>query len=269
MEVIAVANQKGGVAKTTTSHALAIEFSKTLKKRVLLIDFDPQSSLTTIFNLKGKDYIGDHPSNIAKIFDKAIPLPVKINDKLYFLPANKDLTAKGESAIKGKEMMLTRYIKEIDGQYDVILIDTNPKFDSLVVNAILASNKILTPIATGSLDEAGTDELFDDIDELLELYDKKLNAVFLLPTRFNKTRKDDNEVLAIIQTMIPRYLKTLKSLQNTKIEVLDTIPERSVFKDAVGARYSIREYIEEFKTSKKDILLILEKIAKQILKGDK
>ena len=192
-----------------------------------------------------------------------------INEKLFFLPANKDLTAKGESAIKGKEMMLTRYIKEIDGQYDVILIDTNPKFDSLVVNAILAANKILTPIATGSLDEAGTDELFDDIDELLELYDKKLKAVYLLPTRFNKTRKDDNEVLAIIQTMIPRYLKTLKSLQNTKIEVLDTIPERSVFKDAVGARYSIRQYIEEFKTSKKDILLILEKIAKQILKGDK
>ena len=54
MEIIAVANQKGGVAKTTTSHALAIEFSETLKKRVLLIDFDPQSSLTTIFNLKGK-----------------------------------------------------------------------------------------------------------------------------------------------------------------------------------------------------------------------
>ena len=55
MDVIVVANQKGGVAKTTTSHALAIEFSHTLKQKVLLIDFDPQASLTTIFKLKGKN----------------------------------------------------------------------------------------------------------------------------------------------------------------------------------------------------------------------
>lgn len=269
MEVIAVTNQKGGVSKTTTSHALAIEFSETLKKKVLLIDFDPQASLTTIFNLKGKDFIGTHVSNVARIFDREMPEPIKISETLFFLPANKDLTAKGESAIKAKEMMLSRFIKEIEGQYDVILIDTNPKFDSLVVNAILACNKLLTPIATGSLDEAGTDELFADISDLLEIYNKKIDAVFLLPTKFNKSRNDDKEVLAVIQTSAPRYLKTLEPFKNTHIEVLDTIPERAVFKDAVGARFGVRKYIEEYQTSKKDILLILENVAKRILKGGK
>ena len=269
MDVIVVANQKGGVAKTTTSHALAIEFSHTLKQKVLLIDFDPQASLTTIFKLKGKDYLGPHESNIAKIFDKETPLPLKISENLFFLPANKELTIKGESAIKAKEMMLTRFIKEIEGEYDVVLIDTNPKFDSLVVNAILACNKLVTPIATGSLDEAGTDELFDDISDLLEKKKKKLEAIFLIPTKFNKSRNDDKEVLAIIQTSAPRYLKTLEPFKHTHIEVLETIPERAIFKEAVGARFGVRKYIEEYQTSKKDLLLILENIAKQILKGGK
>ncbi len=269
MDIIAVANQKGGVAKTTASHALAIEFSETLKKKVLLIDFDPQGSLTTIFKLKSKDYIGQHESNVAKIFDKELPIPLKMSENLFFLPANKDLTLKGESAIKAKEMMLARYVKEIEGQYDLVLIDTNPKFDSLVVNAILACNKIVTPIATGSLDEAGTDELFADIADLLEIYNKGIECIFLLPTKFNKSRNDDKEVLAVIQTSAPRYLKTLEAFKNTYIKVLDTIPERAVFKEAVGARFGVRKYIEEYQTSKKDILLILEGIAKEIVKGDK
>lgn len=269
MDVIVTANQKGGVSKTTTSHALAIEFSETLKKKVLLIDFDPQASLTTIFKLKGKDFMGAHESNVSKIFDKEVPVPLQMSENLFFIPANKELTIKGESAIKAKEMMLTRFIKEIEGQYDVVLIDTNPKFDSLVVNAILACNKLVTPIATGSLDEAGTDELFDDISELLEMYSKTIDFVFLIPTKFNKSRNDDKEVLAIIQTSAPRYLKTLEPFKNSHIEVLDTIPERAVFKDAVGARFGVRKYIEEYQTSKKDILLIIENIAKQILKGSK
>ena len=269
MDVIAVANQKGGVAKTTASHALAIEFSETLKKRVLLIDFDPQASLTTIFKLKAKEFIGQHESNVAKIFDRELPIPLKMSETLFFLPANKDLTLKGESAIKAKEMMLSRFIKEIEGQYDIVLIDTNPKFDSLVVNAILASNILVTPIATGSLDEAGTDELFADIGELVEIYNKVIDCIFLLPTKFNKSRNDDKEVLAVIQTSAPRYLKTLDPFKNTYIKVLETIPERAVFKEAVGARFGVRKYIEEYQTSKKDILLILEEIAKDILKKGK
>ena len=161
---IGVINQKGGVGKTTISNAIAYESSQIKKLRTLLIDFDPQSSQTILLNFEPKNYKKDHESNIARIFEKFQVKPLKINNLLDFIPCNLDLANQSESATVGKDKMLQKFLTKIEDNYDVIIIDSNPSFSSLMTNVVLSSDCLLIPIGTSALDEAGAQGFFEIID---------------------------------------------------------------------------------------------------------
>jgi chromosome partitioning protein len=270
-KTIGFINQKGGIGKTTSSNATAWNLARVLKKKTLLIDFDTQASQTSVmFGMDSKEFEKDSIHNIASLFDNEIPKPLEVDDTdslLHFLPANKELTIKSESQIIGKEKRLYKYLQKIKDDYDYIVIDSGPSFSSLMANVIIASDILVVPVGTSSLDEGGTKDFLDIVEEILSIYEKELCAFYVLPTKYNASRNDDKEVLAIIKNELPIYVQNLEELSKVKkFEILETIPERSVFKNAVSVRMNIVDYITEYDSGKKEILMTLKKIVKKIIK---
>lgn len=262
---IGVINQKGGVGKTTLSNALAYELAKTKNQKTLLIDFDPQSSQTILFNLEPKSFTKMSEHNIAKLFEKELVEPINIFENLDFIPSNLELASQSESTMVGKDKMLQKFLSKIEGDYDVILIDSNPSFSTLMTNVVLASDYLVIPIGTSALDEAGAQGFFEIIENIADIYEKKPEKIFVVPTKFDKRRKDDREVLAILENDLPEYIKTLPNLKNSEFKVLRTVPERAIVKDASASRMFLREYIENHEKTQKEFLLIFEDLSTNLL----
>lgn len=266
---IGVINQKGGVGKTTVSNALAYESAKGRNLRTLIIDFDPQASQTILFNRNPWDYIKDSEHNIAKIFDKKPLSPINIFPNLDFIPANLELSNKSESTVVGKDKMLQKFLNKIEDDYDVIFIDSNPSFSSLMTNVVLASDYLVIPIGTSALDEAGAHGFFQIIEDIADIYEKYPQKIYVLPTKFDRRRKDDTEVLSILQNDLPEYISSLDNLANSEFHVLPTIPERAVIKDAAASRMFLKEYIETYERSQKELIITFEQIIKELTKDIK
>lgn len=261
---IGIINQKGGVGKTTISNALAYQSSQINNLKTLLIDFDPQASQTILLSLEPKHYLKDHEANIAKIFEKVEIKPLKIKENLDFIPANLELANQSESTTIGKDKMLQKFLNKVEENYDVILIDSNPSFSSLMTNVVLSSDCLLIPIGTSALDEAGAQGFFEIIENIADIYDKFPEKIYVIPTKFDKRRKDDTEVLDILQKELPHYIKSLPNLKKSDFQVLKPIPERAVVKDAAAARLFVHEYIEEYDKNNKKFLNIFSSIIELI-----
>ena len=264
-KTIGIINQKGGVGKTTIANALSYVYAS-MGLKTLLIDFDPQASQSIMVNLDSAEYRNsDH--DIIKIFSKENPTPIKIKSdlELYIIPSNIGLSKQAENSMQGKDKMLEMYVKRVASQFDVILIDGNPSFSSLMTNVILASNILLVPVVTSAIDEAGTKGFVDIIEDACDTYEKKLDLVGVLPSKFNKRRNDDRDVLAILENELPKYISSLKLLKNYPLVIFEPIPEKAVFKDAAAARMFVGEYIALYSKHNAETTMLLEKIAKKLI----
>jgi chromosome partitioning protein len=266
---IGIINQKGGVGKTTVANALSYEAAKGKGLKTLLLDFDPQASQTILFNLNPREFIKNSPHNIARIFDKQTVEAIEMLFTLDFIPANHELSNKSESTVVGKDKMLQKFLNKLDDDYEIVLIDSNPSFSSLMTNVVLASDFLVIPIGTSALDEAGAHSFFQIIEDIADIYEKIPEKIFIIPTKFDRRRKDDREVLAILQNELPEYLASLPNLRKSEFHVLDTIPERAVVKDAAASRMFLKEYIETYEKTQRELVLIFEEITRKILSNVK
>lgn len=277
--VISIVNQKGGVGKTTTAQALAREFAKTNK--VLLIDFDGQATLTELMDLNNhfdneliKEYMSKE--SIVKIFERASIEPLDITDilkdengksivpinELHFIPSpGNSIVAAAESVSGGKDMLLNKYLQKIKDDYDFVIIDALPSVSTLFRNVLLASDALIVAIQTKTNAIAGANGFLQVLNDVLEDYDKTYNHLFILPTMYNKQRRDDKETLAEIMGSYMTSLKTYSSIGKIPTTLLEEIPDRTVFSNAQAVRYFLQDYIEGFDTGKRDILLLLENIS--------
>ncbi len=278
-EVIATLNQKGGVAKTTTAQCLARELAKEYK--VLLIDMDGQKTLTELIDLYShfdRDFLDKYlvENSITKIFNRESISPLDITsiinidesekiNELHFIPsAGNAMNFIAEGASGGKDLLLNKFLTKIKHEYDYIIIDSLPSVTTLFKNIMLSADILLIPIETRTNSIAGANEFANLINDIIGDYEKDYKHIYLLPTKFNKQRRDDNDVLAEIKTSFLRYIKSTEFLGKINTSVLDPIPERSVFSNAQAVRYFLQDYIEYFDTGKRDILLLIEKMAKNI-----
>ena len=287
--VLSIVNQKGGVGKTTMAQALAREFAKTHK--VLLIDFDGQATLTELIDLNNnfdQQFIQDYmkSDSIVKIFERETIEPLNITgmlkdengkaivpiNELHFIPSPGNImVSAAESVSGGKDMLLNKYLQKIKNEYDYIIIDALPSVSTLFRNVLLASDALIVTIQTKTNAIAGANGFLQVLDDVLGDYEKTYKHLFILPTMYNKQRRDDKDTLAEIMGSYIQSLKTYKSIGAITTTLLEEIPDRTVFSNAQSVRYFLQDYIEGFDTGKRDILLLLENIAKTVtekLRGD-
>lgn len=214
MEIVAIANQKGGCGKTTT----AVNLSACLAakgKKVLLIDLDPQGSATThlaITNFENTMY----EAMMGDLSLSQLTTSTEING-LEIIPADKRL-GKAEMEIAGKSIARERILKpKVRGQntYDFIIIDTPPNLGFLTINAMVASDTVLVPIQTEFFAIQGLSMILDLAKAISEGLGQDLKLRYLL-TMYDARTKMGKEVITrvrellgkdVFKVVIPRSIK--------------------------------------------------------------
>jgi len=232
--IISIANQKGGVAKTTTSINLAYGVKK-LKKKVLLIDLDPQASLTKSLGLRkeGKEKSIYHLFNNAKAFDEILIQHSGIDILIS------DIYLSGIERMSDLNMffVLRENLKKLRSNYDFIIIDCPPSLGILTVNAFIASDYIIIPMQTEYLSMDGIDLLLDTYAEIKNMHNKTLDILGVLFTQYDSRRNLDKSVV--------------KALKNENIPTFETIINRSVeLSEAPAHSKSIYEYYPDGRGAK-------------------
>lgn len=194
--IIAVANQKGGVAKTTTVASLAAAFAEH-GKRVLLIDLDPQASLT--FSLGIDPDVVELSTHEVVLGQAGIgDALVEAGEGINLLPASIDLAgAEAQLLTKpGREFVLSSVIEEVRADYDVVLLDCSPSLGVLTLAALTASTGLIIPMQAEMLSHRGVGQLLDTVRDVRRLLNKKLEVIGILPTMYDGRSNHAREVLA-------------------------------------------------------------------------
>jgi len=203
--IIVIANQKGGVGKTTTAINLAAGIAAQ-KKRVLLLDLDPQSNSTLSFlepgSVNGGSYeLFAEPSRPATelVYETAVP-------KLSIVPARISL-AKLEAKLIGDfdaAFKLRDRLESLKSEYDVILIDTPPTLGILTVNALVAADHVIIPIQSSYFALEGTDDLLETIEKIRSRPNPGLNLMGVVVTLFDRRTTISKDVEAHIRGVFGR-----------------------------------------------------------------
>ena len=196
-EVIAFANQKGGVAKTTTTLNLAVAFAES-GYRVLCIDLDPQGNLTMS---QGID-----PDKVEKsLYDVLVnDMPISeiiVKREIDIAVASIDL-AGAEIAMStkiGRERSLEKALKEVHGDYDFVCIDTPPSLGLLTINALTAANKVIVPVQCEYLSMRGLVQLQNTLRMIQENLNPDVRIEGILPTMLDTRTIHAKEAVEILE----------------------------------------------------------------------
>lgn len=230
-QIIAVSNQKGGVAKTTTTLHLAAAFARA-GERVLMLDLDPQGSLSL--------HCGLAPDELAhSIYDilmKSTP-PAQVLRRASFgadiLPANLDLSMAEMELVNvvARERRLGAALAPLRDAYDYVLIDCQPSMGLLTLNALAVADWVLIPVSCEFLSLRGVDVLLKMMGKVRLRLNSKLRVLGLLPTMFDTRTNHAHHSLAAIKTHF-----------GSRYRVFDAVIGRSIrFPEAAEAAVPIYE----------------------------
>ncbi len=221
MRIISILNQKGGVAKTTSTQNIAAGLTK-LGKKVLAIDFDPQGNLTSGFGLDKRnldctvyDLLKAKSFGSGKLtFDNV----VKSTSIADILPTNIKMSKVNLElgGVPGKESLLKEILKDIYG-YDYVLIDCPPSLDTLTFNALMASHKVYIPVQTEFYALEGIVELIDTIDIVTQRMNDELKIGGVFPTMVDLRSKLHIEVIGQLKEFFSEEMFETSIRRNVKV----------------------------------------------------
>jgi chromosome partitioning protein len=193
---VAVANQKGGVAKTTSVASLGAAFAE-LGKRVLLVDLDAQACLT--FSL------GVDPDEVDRSVNEVLmgqalldDVIVECDDGVDLVPSTIDLAGAEATLLPrpGREFVLRTALEPVLGDYDVILLDCSPSLGVLTLNALTAADGLIIPMPCEMLSHRGVGQLVDTVADVQRILNQELEVWGILPTLYDGRSNHAREVLA-------------------------------------------------------------------------
>ena len=199
-EVYVLANQKGGGGKTTSTYNLGVALQD-IQQRVLLVDLDPQASLTY--------YAGFDPEELEDTIYQCLlrnkPVAEVIISSDYgvdLVPANMDLSLAEMQLLNApaRERRITKIINEVRDDYDFILIDCQPSLGLLTINALAAADQVIIPVSCEFLSIRGTIALLKMIAKIKGQLNSDLRVAGILPTMFDVRTNHAREIIRILET---------------------------------------------------------------------
>ena len=201
-QVLAVANQKGGVAKTTTVASLGAAMTEQ-GRRVLLVDLDPQGSLT--FSL------GHDPDKLAVSIHEVLlgdvepdTALVETPEGMTLLPANIDLAGAEAMLLMraGREYALKRALAKVGPGFDVVIVDCPPSLGVLTLNGLTAANDVIVPLQCETLAHRGVGQFLRTVDDVQQITNADLRMLGALPTLYDSRTTHSRDV---ILDVVDRY----------------------------------------------------------------
>ncbi|MEJ7585501.1 MAG: AAA family ATPase [Acidimicrobiales bacterium] len=227
--VMAVANQKGGVAKTTTVHSVASALGA-LGRRVLVVDLDPQASLTRAMGIDpDRLKFSLHDVMLRRV--KAAEVLLKTGD-VHLLPSTIDLAGAEMHLLTktGREYVLRRALEPLLADYDLVIVDCPPSLGILTINGLTAATEVLIPLQCDTLSQRGVSQLLETIEEVRAYTNPSLSIQGAVATMFDGRTNLAREVLSEVRA---RY----------GLEVLDPpVPKSVKVAKARGRRRTVLEH---------------------------
>jgi chromosome partitioning protein len=216
---MAVANQKGGVAKTTTAHSIGAAAAEA-GRRVLLVDLDPQACLTWSTGTDPDDLDASlHDVLLGRVPAEAVV--VKVGD-LALLPSNIDLAGTEVHLVArtGREYVLRRALQPLLAEYDLVLIDCPPSLGILTINGLTAAAEVLVPLQCETLSHRGVGQLLETIDDVRSYTNPDLAVLGVVATMYDGRTNLSREVVAgvraeygleVLEPPVPKSVKVAEA----------------------------------------------------------
>ncbi len=234
--VIAVANQKGGVAKTTTVQSLGSAFAERDRK-ILVVDLDPQACLTYSMGVDSEGL--DRSIHDVMLGRTTAAKAIVETDDLHLLPSTIDLAGAEIHLLTktGREYVLSKALRPVISSYDLVMIDCPPSLGILTINGLTAGREVLIPLQPETLSHRGVGQLLETIDDVRTYTNSSLRVLGAVATMFDSRTRLAREV---VEDLPHRY----------GISVLDPpIPKTVRVAEAPARGISVLQHAQRSKAS--------------------
>ena len=196
-EILAIANHKGGVGKTTIAHAIGAELARR-GRRVLLVDLDPQAALTAAASFtRGGIYLEDVIGGALPGRAALVEVIRNLSPGLDLAPAGDNLAASelGLVSRMGRENVIARALATVAGSYDLMILDCPPSLGLLTVAGLVASSGVLVPVGARVADLRAAAVFLRTVDQIAAELRPGLEVIGLVPTFYDGRRRHDAEAI--------------------------------------------------------------------------